>query len=329
MTTRTDTSLAALLLAQQLVATPAAPLKSTEYWALLDRVADPAVLLGLDAGGIARVTGVDVAQAERLARLLDAATSVAFRLDEVEQSGLRVVAAVDDGYPRVLVDRLGRAAPPVLYLVGDAALLDRAHLGVVGSRDVTAAGAEVARAAATGAVARDLGVVSGGAGGVDRVALAAALAAGGTAVGMLAGALTRTAHDPEVRAAVRAGRLCLCTPYKPTAAFSVAAAMGRNKLVYALSTRTLVVAAAAGTGGTWAGAAEALRRGTTPVLVWAGDGAAAGNLQLAGRGATGVRRVTDVFARHPPRGTSASATAAARGGGSGSGGLSPQLTLGF
>ena len=123
MAARSDSSLAALLLSQRLVDTPVAPLKSAEYWALLDSLGDPAALLGLDTAGIAGTTGVDPALADRLARLLDAATSFAIHLDQAEQSGLRVIASVDESYPRVLIERLGRSAPPLLYAVGDPALL--------------------------------------------------------------------------------------------------------------------------------------------------------------------------------------------------------------
>jgi hypothetical protein len=41
MQAASDGSLAAMLLCQRLVDTPAAPLKSSEYWSLLDRVGDP------------------------------------------------------------------------------------------------------------------------------------------------------------------------------------------------------------------------------------------------------------------------------------------------
>src|SRR6266508_2406999 len=198
MASRTDASLAALLLCQRLVDMPVASLKSSEYWALLDAVDDPAALLGLDAAAITRAAGVDAGMADRLAQLLDAATAFAFRLVE--------------------------------------------------------AAAQVARAAAAAAAAQRYGVVSGAAKGVDRLAMTASLDAGGSAVGVLADSLTRMTRDPEVRQAACDGRLCLCTPYKPTAGFSVANAMGRNKLIYALSKATLVVAADATKGGTWAGA---------------------------------------------------------------------------
>jgi predicted Rossmann fold nucleotide-binding protein DprA/Smf involved in DNA uptake len=292
---RSGTSLAALLLAQRLVDTPEPPLKSSEYWALLDNVGDPSVLLGLGAGAIARTAGVDPALADRVARLLDAATSFAFGLDEAEQSGLRMIASVDGDYPHRLVERLGHAAPPLLYAVGEPALLQSPMLGIVGSREVSEVVADVARAAAAAAAAAGLGVVSGAAKGVDRLAMTAALAAGGTVVGVLADSLARVTSDPEVRRAVGHGRLCLCTPYKPTAGFSVANAMGRNKLIYALSRATLVVAADAEQGGTWAGAVEALRRSTAPVIVWAGEGAGPGNALLVGRGATGLDDLSGLF----------------------------------
>ena len=295
MPPRTDTSLAAMLLAQRLVDTPVAPLKSSEYWALLRHVPDPAVLLGLDAAEIAGATGVESTLAERVARLCEAATSVAFRLDELEQSGLRVIASVDDRYPQALVGRLGRSAPPLLYAVGDTALLGSELLGIVGSRDIDAAAAAVARGVASTAAAHGLGVISGAAKGVDRLAMTAALAAGGSVVGVLADSLVRSTRDPEVRPAVSDGRLCLCTPYKPTAGFSVANAMGRNKIIYALSKATLVVTADAEKGGTWAGAAEALRQSIAPVLAWTGEGAGAGNALLVERGARAVERLAELF----------------------------------
>jgi predicted Rossmann fold nucleotide-binding protein DprA/Smf involved in DNA uptake len=67
--------------------------------------------------------------------------------------------------------------------------------------------------------------------------------------------------------------------------------MGRNKIVYALSQITFVVAAVDGSGGTWAGAKEALDHRSTTVAVWTGKGATDGNHALVRRGA---RPVTDV-----------------------------------
>jgi predicted Rossmann fold nucleotide-binding protein DprA/Smf involved in DNA uptake len=291
MARRPDSSLAALLLTQRLVDTDAAPLKASEYWKLLEVVGDPGRLLGLDARRITADLGVPDDLAERIERRLAAATAFAFALDEAEQSGLRVLASVDDDYPVVLKDRLGSSAPPVLTTAGDVGLLTRDLLGVVGSRHMSDAAAAVAGEASSAAVAAGWGVISGGAKGVDRLAMDAALHGDGVAVGVLADSLVRVTRDAQIRRAVTDGRLCLCTPYKPTAGFTVANAMGRNKVIYALSRATLVVASDHDHGGTWAGAVESLKRGIAPVLVWTGEGAGPGNPGLVERGAHGISDV--------------------------------------
>jgi predicted Rossmann fold nucleotide-binding protein DprA/Smf involved in DNA uptake len=294
MAPRPEASLAAVLLTQRLVDVPVEPLKAAEYWAVLDRVDDLASLLGLDAERVASASGVEFALAERMVHRFDAATAVAFALDELEQSGVRVVSSVDDGYPASLF-ALGHRAPPVLYAAGRVALLATPLLGIVGSRDVGEDGAQIARDAARAAAREGLGVVSGGAKGVDRLAMQGALEADGIAVGVLADSLLRTVRDPDVRRAITDGQLCVCSPYQPSSPFTVANAMGRNKIIYTLSQATFVVASDLEQGGTWGGATEALRRNIVPVLVWTGAGEGPGNEKLIQLGAKGVASIDDLF----------------------------------
>jgi hypothetical protein len=134
MARRSDSSLAALLLTQRLVETPAAPLKPSEYWSVLDLVGDPVALIAGDPSAVARSAGVEAPLADRIAELVGAATAFAFALEDQEQSGLRVIASVDDDYPAALVERLGRGAPPLLYVVGDAGLLATSMVGMVRER---------------------------------------------------------------------------------------------------------------------------------------------------------------------------------------------------
>ena len=79
--------------------------------------------------------------------------------------------------------------------------------------------------------------------------------------------------------------LCFVSQVNPAAGFSVGNAMGRNRLIYALSDLTIVIATAAGSGGTWAGATENLKRRWAPLAVWVGPGAPEGNGQLVQKGA--------------------------------------------
>ncbi len=295
MTRPADPDLVALLLTQRLVEAEASPLKAAEFWAVVERVPDLGALLGLRPDEISKIAQVDESMAQRIGTLLTAATSFAFALDDAHQSGLQLLSGLSEHFPVVMKERLGRATPPLLYVLGDAGLLGHSALGIVGSRSVSEGGSQIAREAALAAVKAGLGVISGGAKGVDRLAMNAAVDAGGQVVGVLAESLLRTARDPGVRRAVNDSQLCLCSPYKPTAGFSVANAMGRNKLIYAMSTATLVVECEEGRGGTWAGAVEALRRRTAPIIAWTGVGASSGNRALVSRGAHQLDVVEDLF----------------------------------
>ncbi len=283
MTRRSDSALATLALVSRVAPSDAKPLGAAEFWNVLAAVDDPARLLGRDEQQLREMVGEKIGA--RAVILLDRATSLAFALEQLEQSGIRSLTPFDDEYPSRLRDRLGNAAPAVLHVAGDPALLHNGGVAIVGSRAVSPMAAEAAKAIARGAVADGRVVISGGARGTDRLAMGAALDAGGTVTGVLADALTRTANDPEVRRAISDARLCLTTPYAPAAPFSVGNAMSRNKIIYALADVTVVVECEEEAGGTWAGAVEALKHSYGRVAVWTGEGAAAANRLLVAKGA--------------------------------------------
>ena len=137
--------------------------------------------------------------------------------------------------------------------------------------------------------------MSGLARGVDHAAMDGAHDVGGAVVGVPAEGISLASRSAAVRRRVHAGELCLASPYAPDARFSAASALGRNKIVYALSKVTFVVTAEDGSGGTWAGAKEALERRYCPVAVWIGDGAQAGNHALVRRGATPITDLNRLF----------------------------------
>ncbi|MET0832078.1 MAG: DNA-processing protein DprA [Acidimicrobiia bacterium] len=214
-----------------------------------------------------------------------AATTEAVRLSG---RGIWVLTIADLDYPPQLRRRLGLSAPPVLFGVGERGLLGISGFGVVGSREVDEAGAGVAEAAADRAARMGRPVVSGGARGVDRLAMDAAHRAGGPVVGVLADSLVARIRGSETLTALDEHPICLVTQQSPSSGFTAAAAMARNKIVYGLSTVTLVVACAEGSGGTWAGATEALRTGNGTIAIWRGAGEASGNEALERRGAVAV-----------------------------------------
>lgn len=294
---RGDDSLATILLVGRLLGNDGAEaLRASEYWKLCEVVGPPGGLLGRAEEQLVAECGLGLDLAARVVALLGRATAMAFELDRFEQMGIAVLTPFDEDYPARLGERLGTAAPVVLYAAGSAGVLGRPGVGVVGSRTVSPAGAELAGAVAERAARLEMPLVSGGARGVDQTAMNAAFEAGGTVVGVLAESLARKLRGPDIRRAIHEGRTLMCTPYSPEAPFSAGNAMGRNKLVYALSAVTFVVAAEVEAGGTWAGATEALRRGFGPVAVWRGPGEGPGNARLEARGATPVTSLDELEA---------------------------------
>ena len=316
---RNDDSLATTLLVSRLCAEGVQPLWPSEFWRLLDHIgasgrqqADPGRLLRQSANQLVRDQGLPHDLGERIAELMDRATAVVFELDRLGQSGIRTVTAFDEHYPKLWLDRLGAKAPPLVHAAGALELLHAPGLGVVGSRDVSQEGGEVARQVARLAARWGLTLVSGGARGVDQLAMDAAFEAGGAVGGILAESLSRKLKRPEVRRAMYDGGTVMCTPCSPDAPFSAGNAMGRNKLIYAQAALTVVVASDDGTGGTWSGATEALKHGYGPVAVWRGDGEGPGNEPLQQRGALPVYRLEDTeslleSAQDPPGASSGGA----------------------
>lgn len=117
-------------------------------------------------------------------------------LEALRRSGATALTWDDPGYPALL--REAADAPPVLYVRGALTEADRWGIGIVGTRNVSAYGREAAEVLARDLAANRLTIVSGLARGVDGVAHAAALKAGGRTVAVL-GSGVDVIYPPEHR----------------------------------------------------------------------------------------------------------------------------------
>src|SRR5437870_5003798 len=244
-----------------------------------------AALRGWETSKITRELGVTDGEAQQIAGLLERSGRLAHELEKVFAAGMWVTTRLDDSYPKRLRDSLKQQAPAVIFGAGELQLLNRPGVAIVGSRNIDEAGAAFAREVGKRTVESSLPVVSGGARGTDRISMDAALEAEGKAVGVLADSLEVTVRKSDVREFLHDGRLVLLTPYAPTAGFSVGVAMGRNKVIYGLSEFAVVVSSEVNSGGTWAGAVEALKANWCPVFARDGSGIPEGNRALIKRGA--------------------------------------------
>jgi predicted Rossmann fold nucleotide-binding protein DprA/Smf involved in DNA uptake len=281
-----DASLVALLLTNRLTPVSVKPFAPGEFWAFVDRGGELGPLLGATSSSIAKRRSIDHETADRVAALLGYADEFIARRGRHESEGIRLISAVDGEFPGRLRDRLARACPPFLFTTGE--LPRDGGIGAVGSRSVSEQALRVAADLGRWAAAEGRALVSGLARGVDREAMDAAMDAGGVAIGVPAEGISRVTRDRSVRQPAAAGHLALVSPYGLDASFSAGAAMGRNKIVYALADVTLVVACDETSGGTWEGAKESLRRSFGPVAVWAGPGAGQANPKVAALGARSI-----------------------------------------
>ncbi len=119
---------------------------------------------------------------------LDAETEKAYKICDT------ILTWDDDAYPRRLKEI--PLPPPILYIKGALAPEDDWALGVVGTRNATAYGKEIARTLCTELAQNKMTIVSGLARGIDAAAHVAALDAGGRTIAVMGNGIDQI-YPPE------------------------------------------------------------------------------------------------------------------------------------
>ena len=173
--------------------------------------------------------------------------SVSRLLDRQRDRGAVVVVPGDAEFPVAL--RSIPDPPTLLWLRGQASVLQHEAVAIVGSRDHSAYGARIAELLARAAAESGITVVSGMARGLDAVAHAAALDAGFTTIGVLANGVD-VVYPVSNRALYErvTARGLLLSEHPPAERAHSAAFPRRNRLVSGLARAVVVVEAADGSG---------------------------------------------------------------------------------
>lgn len=264
------------------------PLKQAEYnglvqWLISQKMRPEDLLQHKNVESAAIGSGIDQ---QRLNHLLGRGVQLGFSVEEWQRNGIWVISRSDQDYPVRYKKHLKDKAPPLLFGVGDRSLLKGGGIAIVGSRNVDSDGENFTRNAAELCAYNKMPVISGGARGVDQIAMNAALDAGGITIGVLAENLLKKSLERKARNAISNRQLLLISPFHPNARFTVGTAMGRNKLIYALADYGLVVSADHKKGGTWAGATEELKReNSLTIFIRLGEDVPSGNKELMKLGA--------------------------------------------
>jgi len=220
---------------------------------LLREFQDPGAILAASSAQLSRHVPANVAAAV-LAPVDDTALEATKRwIDDPEH---HVVAWDDSDYPQALLD-IGHA-PPVIFFVGQRALLNRPALAIVGSRHATPQGQANAREFAKALATAGLTIVSGLALGIDAAAHEGALGTDASTLAVIGTGADRIypARNRELarRIARTGGILSEFVPGTPARKENFPR---RNRLISGLARGVLVVEATFSSGSLitarWAG----------------------------------------------------------------------------
>ena len=214
-----------------------------------------------------------------------------------QKTGARLIRCDAPDYPALLRDIAD--APPVIWVKGNLAALNRPTVAVVGARNASSLGLRMARGM-TGALAQaGIVPVAGLARGIDTAVHEASLKTGTIAV-MAGGIDVIYPAENKVLAATICDRGCLITEQPPGVAPTARHFPLRNRIISGLSHGVVVVEAAVKSGSLIT-AREALDQGREVMAVPGHpvDGRAGGCNQLIRDGAMLVRNAEDVIEALP------------------------------
>ncbi|RAP76271.1 DNA-processing protein DprA [Paenibacillus montanisoli] len=176
-----------------------------------------------------------------------ATVRVADRSERLSRQGIQVLTWFDDDYPELL--RETPQPPWVLYTIGNAELLHKPAIAIVGTRGPTAYGRKTASELARRLSERGLTVVSGMARGIDALAHEGALEGAGSTVAVLGTPVdkiypldNRALYHEIAKRGVIVSEVAPGTPFHP-GLFPL-----RNRIIAGLSLGTVIVEAAARSG---------------------------------------------------------------------------------
>ena len=235
---------------------------------LLENNKQPYDLLNFTNDDFVKILKFDFEEIERIKRLFARSASLAFEIEKLNNKGINLITRADKEYPKILKKKLSYKCPPIFYYAGNLEILNQKFIGFVGSRTISDSDIMFTESAVKHFIEEGYSIVSGGAKGVDSVSTKCAIDNGSYAVEFLADSLIKKIKDVNVVNAIQNNKLLLLSATIPSTGFDVGTAMQRNKFIYCLSEKTIVVKSDYNKGGTWAGAKEAINNAFTNVCCW-------------------------------------------------------------
>ncbi len=207
---------------------------------------------------------VPAALREQVLSLLERDAALQWYLRGAERHSVSVLTRLDEDYPAWMEEKLTRNAPPLLFALGNTALLRTPCVSLVGSRRLGKDNRRFAECIGTLAAEEGYTLVSGGADGADTAAQEACLRNGGKVIVFTPEKLSDLRERENVLYLSEEGY------HLP---FSAQRALMRNRLIHAAGEMTFVAQCTENHGGSWRGSVENLHHHWSPVYVY-DDGSA-------------------------------------------------------
>ena len=223
----------------------------------------------------------DSAYIERIVCLLNRGTALGINLERWERAGVWLLfRANKKDYPAVLRKRLKLRAPIIFFGVGDLNLVNEKFVGIVGSRNPAKVDLEFTESFTKFLISKSYNVVSGGAKGIDLKATLTSIENGGKSVVFLGDSLLKRSVSPQFREMLQEKKLLLLSSSNPESPFHVGLAMQRNKYIYCMAEKVMIVTCTVSKGGTWEGAIENYKNKWVEMFVHQSEDENTGNKML-------------------------------------------------
>ena len=164
-------------------------------------------------------------------------------MQKLEKLGIKPIFYGDNNYPERLVNIDN--SPVVIYTIGDVELLSSVSVSIIGSREPTRYGKDVAELFSKTLAMAQVVTVSGLAYGIDGIVAQSTIEVNGKTIAVLAGGLDKiypSSHTALARQIIEKGGLIL-SEYLPGVAPQKHFFIARNRLIAALSLGLVVVEA--------------------------------------------------------------------------------------
>ena len=223
-----------------------------------------------------------------------------FLAESLHSQGYEIIPITSPAYSKTLKENLKKEySPAVLYVKGNRQILAEKSVAIVGSRNANDISLQFTDNIAKRASREYKVVVSGFAKGVDKQALDSAIAYRGQSIIVLPQGITTfsSGYKTYYRQIVDGDVLVLST-FHPKVPWRTDLAMARNTTIYGLADE-IYVAESSGSGGTWSGVKDGLRKKRIIYVRKPETGEKNANLQLINMGAIAVdpegNRLSEAF----------------------------------